>query len=436
MRSAILDEGKKGALLFWGVALTLWGLVTIALILGIVQDNQIPVDASTYFEALEDFAGGLAPYDSVTANQAIWRGYHTLEAQVLADVPRDEIRTDLAVPGPFIYPPTLLQIMDLLKITPAAFMLWLLASLILFAWLWLKVTHLPASWLLLVVLSWDFLASFLGGNVEIILLSLALLGAYLLHGRRPIWSAPLIAFVVIVKPFYALFFVAFGVFLLANSGGKRKENLRSLLMSAAVTAAFLVSSVLLWPEWLRPLVFGYLREGLAHTWYVLPLAEQTPMSLWNRTFMQGVVNLGVAASTAQVLSLVAWSLATAVTAIQIARRELPFPVLFALGFLLLYWFRPVGWGLIFLDIVVLSAVWSLFSAAEKKWLLGGAVLLASSHWVAIVLTASQYWARFFTVQSATFPFETWLVFPICWAILLVGVRRSQFDESSPGDTSG
>ncbi len=418
------DQSKKNkriTKLLWGGTIVLWCLLTMGITVDMRINGKIPADCATYFHALEQFNNNISPYSSPEESQEIWQDIHTQEEQILAgtlhEIPGDKIS------GPFLYPPTLLQLMDLIKITPKGFMVWLLGMLILFSWLWFKVSKIPAWWLLIILFSWDVLASYTLGNIEIILLGSTLLSAYWLYNGRPVWAAPLIAFVIVVKPFYMLFFAALGLFMLAANPKSRAVNWRSLLIGASASIVLLIIFAALWPEWLRPIVFEYLQEGIAHSWYTLPLADQSPMSMWNRTFMQGLINLGISAKIAQTSSLLVWCIITGITISQIWKRSLPFPLLFAFSLLLFYWFRPVGWGLIFLDLIVLSAVWPYTSTKEKRWLLVGAILLALSHWIALILTGKLLWLRFVTIQSASIPWETWLVFPACWIILLVGARR-------------
>jgi hypothetical protein len=86
-----------------------------------------------------------------------------------------------------------------------------------FGLLWLRVTR-ASGWLGLIVGSWDVLASATGGNVELILLGLTLLAAWWLWSGHTAPAALPIAVVMLITPFYLLFFVAFGVLLLSTPG--------------------------------------------------------------------------------------------------------------------------------------------------------------------------------------------------------------------------
>lgn len=407
----------------WTIFTLMLSLSTLGLIGAILATGIVPVDASTYFQALEEMNNGRNPYGTPVDSQTIWQTIHT-ETTAIANGEM-EINVDISpLAGPFIYPPTLLQLLSLLRITPAIFILLLALSMAGFSWLWLRMTGQHPWWLMFVVFSWDVFASFSGGNIEILLLAMTLLGAYWLGNGRSLLASPFIAFVVLIKPFYALFFAALGLLMLFNTKESWQAILRELAISAVASVALIAIAIWLWPAWLRPFAFDYLRDGLAHTWYVLPVAEQTPMSIWNRSFMQGLASLGVSALLAQILSLVAWLVVVGITIYQSQHKMLSLPLLIALSFVLLYWFRPVGWTLIFLDVVVLTAVWPQTKPKERKWLLGGAIGLAISHWLGLLLIPVMGWVRLFTVQSAEFPWETWLVFPVLWGVLLTAVRRT------------
>jgi len=107
---------------------------------------------------------------------------------------------------------------------------------------------------------------------------------------------------------------------------------------------------------------------------------------------------------------------------------LTFPLTFALAFVLLYWGRPVGWGSIYLEIVVLLAARPLLVAYQHRLLLGGMLALTASHWLALAITLQGRWLRLFTLQSASWPWETWLVVPLCWVVLLASLPLPGADQ--------
>jgi hypothetical protein len=175
-----------------------------------------------------------------------------------------------------------------------------------------------------------------------------------------------------------------------------------------------------WGAFLRQETGRYLQQVLEHHWFVLPVEQQTPLSIWNRTAMQGLVNAGLAADTAQWLSVGLGLAALGLTLWHAWNRPLSFARCFALALVLLYWTRPVGWGLVYLEIVVVVTLWpSLRIGWPRGLLLSGALVLLASHWLALVLTIQGYWLRLLTLQSAEFPWETWLLLPVCWLMLLL-----------------
>jgi hypothetical protein len=166
----------------------------------------------------------------------------------------------------------------------------------------------------------------------------------------------------------------------------------------------------------------FMRNGINHHWFVLPVAEQTPMSVWNRTAMQGLVNAGVSPSIALLASVTLWCAFAGVTMSRVSSQSLEFSRAFALAFVLLYWGRPVGWTLNYLEIVVLTALWPAASLKLRRGLMVGAVAVMASHWLALILAARGVTLQLFTLQSAEIPWETWLLVPVCWILLLKNPR--------------
>ena len=281
---------------------------------------------------------------------------------------------------------------------------------------------------MLPMLSWDVLASLSGGNVELLLLFGALAAARLLWELR--WwgwlaAAPIVALVVLVKPFYALFFVAFGALQLASAPESRLSRLRSLAFAASAALVLVALEVARWGERLRLEALDYLTHALEYQWFVLPLAEQTPMSAWNRAPMQGLMSAGLPASTAQALAVGLWLVLTALTVWRAWGIQQPFTAVFAVAFALLYLGRPVSWGLIYLELVVLVAVWPHASRWQRVGLIVAAAGLMISHWWALILTVRGEGVPLFTLQSAAWPWETWLVLPACWLLLIWVTARAR-----------
>jgi hypothetical protein len=232
-----------------------------------------------------------------------------------------------------------------------------------------------------------------------------------------------VALVIVLKPFYALFFAAFGALMLSSRVGAPVVSTRALAAAAALTAALLGLEFYRWGPHLRTETLEFMRSSLEHQWFVLPVAEQTPMSIWNRTPMQGLVNAGFSPDLALFGAFGAWLALTAITAWQVSRRAVGFPRLFALAFVLLYWGRPVGWTLNYLEIIVVGAVWPVVDRRLRGVVLTGAAALMMSHWAALMLTVGGVTLSLFTLQSAEYPWETWSVVPLAWVLLLYSARN-------------
>jgi hypothetical protein len=397
-------------------------LVTVLLTARIVTTGRLPVDFETCYRAAKAIERGANPYPSVQAAQAIWTKIHQYETDVLAgqalagQVKEGETRTV----GPYAYPPTLALWMARLGINAPVFMVALLISVYGFSWLWLRNSAAGVGWLLLTVGSWDLLSSFAGGNVETLLLFCALLGAWLLWVRQGFWASWLIAFTILVKPFYSLFFGGFGLLMLAAATPANREQALKTLVLAAATATVLIGlEILAWGSELRTQAAAYLPNEMAYHWLVRPVAEQTPMSLWNRSLLQGLVNVGWPAETAPFAALGVGAVMLAISAARIWGQNLPFAAVFALTFVLFYWIRPVVWGFPYLEMVVLVTLWPLLTNHfQRALMLGLAFALALSHWLALIYTIQGHEVLWLTLQKADFTWETWLVLPLCWMLLL------------------
>jgi hypothetical protein len=70
---------------------------------------------------------------------------------------------------------------------------------------------------------------------------------------------------------------------------------------------------------------------------------------------------------------------------------------------------------------------------QKLTLLGLGLLLVGSHWWALVLTLRGHGLPLVTLQSAAVPWETWLVIPLSWLLLL---RVLAPPTTASGQTSG
>jgi len=304
-----------------------------------------------------------------------------------------------------------------------------LACVVAFPLLLLRWARAARGWLLLAAGSWDVWATYSGGNVEGMLLTATLLAARLLWPPRPLGraaiplAAALVAFVVLAKPFYVLFLVAFGLVLLLGANEPRRATLRSLGAVAGLTTLVIAGEVIRWGPVLREDALRYLAHTLDAQWFVLPVAQQTPMSAWNRTPLQALIALRLPAVPAQFVAGLVWLAALAVSAWLVRGRRLSFAPAFAVAFALLYLGRPVGWTLVDLDLVVGVAAWPALTRAGRALLLVGVVALLLSHWAALVATGLGDGLLLLTLQPADRPWETWLVLSAAWALVLWATRR-------------
>ena len=262
------------------------------------------------------------------------------------------------------------------------------------------------------------LASSVGGNVELILLFATLLATRLLwRGWAPL-AAPPIALVVAIKPFYALFLLVFGLLRLLGRPLALRETARTLLVTSGLTLALLALEVSRWGAPLRAATVRYLRQALDYHWFVLPAAEQTPMSAWNRTPLQALVSAGAPLTLAQGTALLLWLLFVAITAWRAWGAPLTFPLAFALSLVLLYWGRPIGWTMTYLEVVLTVTVWPTLGRWQRAALLGAVAAVMGSHWWALALTVRGEGMPLVTLQRADVPWETWSLVPLSWLLLL------------------
>ncbi len=417
--------------LCWGL-FALWLLIQLPPFLTHPYAAGRSVDFLTYRRAADALLRGESPYGSQAESLAIWRGYHTNDAAVRAaggPEQRRALTAQLAQgppqPGPYLYPPTLAALVAGLGVQPFAFACLLALALFGYAWLWIRVSGAHPVWLLLVGLSWDVLQLIAGGNVELLLLGASLLGARLLWRGRWLGAAPLIALVALIKPFYALLFVAFGLLLLARRDLPAAGTARTLSAAAALALALIGAEALRWDGPLRQAALESQAGSLDRQWLALPPAEQTPMSAWNRTPLQVLVGFGVPAGAAALLALLLWAGLTAASVWRARRHGLAFAPAWALALLLLYLGRPVGWTLGLLEVTVAAVLWPRLGRAGRAALLAGLVALMLSHWAALALTGLGAGMLLNTLQTPAFPWETLLVLPGCWLLLLWALGRPE-----------
>ncbi|MCU1280362.1 MAG: hypothetical protein JWM53_3908 [bacterium] len=396
-----------------------------------------PLDFATYQRASEALARGDSPYGSPEHALAVWRSLHAderaLEAADADGRGRQELQAQHARPlrpGPYVYPPTLARLVGSLHVSATAGLAVAALSTVSFAGLWIAAAPASPLWLVAAFASWDVLATLWGGNVELPLLFVTLAAAWLTHRRKPLLAAPLVALALLVKPFYVCFFVAFAALASTSSAARRRE----LVALGVATGVVVACEVLAWPPALRVAAAAYLRDPIRYQFLVLPPIEQSPMSIWNRTPLQAFVVWGLPAATAQWVALVLWLALVAVTLALVRRRSLGFPVCFALALTLLYLGRPIGWGLLYFELVVGVAVWpSLVDARARLLLIGAIGALMASHWAAALRTAAGGGMAFVTQQRPRWPWETFVVLPAGWLLVL---RAARLAPSSNCESEG
>jgi hypothetical protein len=393
-----------------------WSALQILIAHQLDRQQRGPIDFLTYQIAAEKVARGESPYASVADDLATWRAYHRLQEQLRdPDAPEPVV---LVRPGPYLYPPTLALLIAHTGIGPVGFAVVLVLSVVAFARMWLNASALPGVWLLLVVVSWDICAGVSGGNVELVLLAAIMAAARLLWSAQPLLATPFVTFALLVKPFYALFFATFLMMLLVARRSPGAPRPRQLAAAGVVTLLVVGVEVFRWGADLRAEALKFMGDAIDHQWFVLPVGEQTPMSIWNRTPMQGFVNAGFSPSVAFAASLVLWFALAAITVCRSWKQPVGFATTFALAFVLLYLGRPVGWTLNYLELVVIGALWPLADSRMRRALIVGAAIVMLSHWSAFVLTAWRVNLWLFTLQTAELPWETWTLVPLCWILLV------------------
>jgi hypothetical protein len=415
-----------------------WLLAPIPFVVGLAERGLAPIDFLAYQRAAEAIAKGQTPYATAAESREIFRSFHRFEsellaAQALGDGP-DFLR-EAAVrpqqPGPYVYPPTLALWINQFSIDGVTFTSLIMLSVLGFSLIWLRATGAHAGWLLLVVGSRDLLATVQGGNVELLLLFASLAAARLIWGHRLIWATPLVALVVLIKPFYALFFVAFLLLRAVQTSGAARDSPRALIGAGGVLLLLLAAELYRWGPDLRAEALAfYLNAGDA-LWTALPLAEQSPLSVWNRTPLQGLINLGVPLLPAQIVALGLWGLFLGVTLWLARRVSLSFPLAFGLALTLLYWGRPAGYGFNYLQLVVAVAVWPSLRRWQRLALLVVVAGIMGSRWWAFVATLRGENLSLLTMQTAEWPWETWLVLPFFWLLLLWAMTCSRCPDQDP-----
>lgn len=422
--------------------LIIWFLApTLGVIEQMQRGDPPPPDLATYLRAANQLRQGQPLYATAAEAHQIWLAINALErVNYLTDA---GAAVAANIPGPYVYPPALAVWLYWLNFQPALCVGLLALSIVSFGALWLYTVraHAPSGapgetgsswWLLLLIGSWPILSLITTtGNIEPVLLFVLLVTAWALWRGYAVLSAPLIAFVVLVKPFYALFYLSFGLLLLLNPMHNRRQVWRNLNVAAMFTLLIVAITAVMWGRALWAPAWQFLSNALDYHWLVLPPPQQTPLSIWNRTPLQALVNLGVAPQAAQQLALGLWVVALLLTIWLCWGRRLSLPLTFALALVLLNWGRPIGWGFHFVEIVVVMAAWPALGWWLRLLLLSATVALMASHWAALALTLQGVWLRLVTMQSAEWPWESWLVLPLAWLALMVAARLHDGPVDTP-----
>ncbi|MEL6267278.1 MAG: glycosyltransferase 87 family protein [Pseudomonadota bacterium] len=323
----------------------------------------------------------------------------------------------------YLYPPTLALVLggSGLADTPwpqVALVAASVAGVAVIAALMVGAAGASAWWVLLAVLSVDVAWQLTHGNAELPGLALAIAGCWLLHHRRPLAAAPLLALAVLIKPLFGPLIGAFALMRLATAPDRGGEA-RRIALAAALALALVALEVLRWPAAVRADMADWLANAIAFTPYAL--ADPAPFDGWNRAPMQVLVTLGADPATAQAaaLALALLVLALAIVALRRRGRGAPgFVPLLAAAYLVSLVARPTTWTLPFLEIAVLLAAWPVLAPTARRLALTAAIALAASRWTATAITLAGGPPLMVTLQTAALPFETVLVLPAATALTL------------------
>ena len=390
-----------------------WLLLLFALLAMLTVSGKLPVDMKPYFTVKQRLQQGKPMYPTVAESQKRWSYIHVSASNHGKTGKKAAIK-----PGPYVYPPSLGLWLKRLGLPPLLYLFLLFSSLFAFAWLW-KQQLQPEywGWGALVVFSWDVVSSLTGGNIELMLLTAGIFACWFLWKGKPWWAIPLIAFTVLCKPFYAFLYAAFCLLWLAQHE-RWKQALQWTVLAGIGSWVLIGLDVWSWGASLQQQAWTYLSQALEHQWMSLPIAQQSPMSGWNRSLMQGLVLLHIPARTAQILSLAIWAFLLGLAIWRIRNKPQSFSWLLATAMVLFYWGRPVTWGMPLLEILILTALWNELSEKRRVWLKRAAWTLIASHWLAVVAVFVTSYPLLLTLQTASFPWETWLLLPSCLILLL------------------
>jgi len=404
-----------------------FGIWLMSLIVGTFQPpaNSSPIDFFSYTNAAEALSQGKSPYPSLEEAHSIWLFYHKIDQDISNarisgqwDTVRHELTDKPPRPGTYMYPPTLARLILFTDISQKAFACLLILAILGFSLLWIRESGAHPLFLVLVPGSYEIYNALHSGNVELLLLFLTLLAAVLLWHQKAYWAAPVIAFIVLVKPFYAIFFLTFGM-LYGISGSMPKGLLRRWALPGLLTVALVLLEVLSWGPVLRADSVHYMLHLSDYLWLAFSPGDQTPMSRWNRTPLQAFVSAGVPLNMANLWVMAIWAVLLGLTLWKAKGRDVGFARTFALAFILLYWARPVGWGLVYLEFVLLSTLWPDLTPWRRLALCAALGLLMASRKWAFILPQGLGMP---TQQGPAHPWEAWLALPGSWVLLWWSLR--------------
>lgn len=403
-------------LALWWIGLAV-GLKTITLDVG-----EVPVDYRSYMEATERLAATGSPYPGAAAVQETWQAMHRSAVALFAPGPAAAVTPDV-VAGPYLYPPGLAVFLHHTGLSALTYLVALTGVTIALclAWQYLSETR-SLLWLAPMAVSIDLIAVFLGGNIEIFLIAMSMLGCWLLWRQHGLLAAVPLATVVVVKPQFVLLFVAFALIggLAARSDGRFR---RTVVIAACASAGLILLETIRWPDAARADFLSYFADPRAFQYFALPLDSQWPMRLWNRAPLQLFLNAGLSFEAAQALSLAVYALLLMVAAGLLRDRPLQFSEVFALAYALLLIGRPITWSMPLLAVFVLTAVWPVCNRRERIALAAIAAVVGVTHWVAFVLFPLGIWPGLLTLQSPALPWETIVVLPGACLIVVIAARR-------------
>jgi hypothetical protein len=255
-----------------------------------------------------------------------------------------------------------------------------------------------------------------------VVLFAVLLAAWLLWHRRPFLAAPVIALILLIKPFYALFFAAFVGLHLIGQPADAARTLRSAVLAGLSAAGLVGLEVLRWDPKLRLETLHYFLHASDYLWFSLPPGDAPLMSKLTITPLQALITAGVPLSLAQGIALGLWVLLTGLTFWCLRGVRLGFPLVFAFSLVLVYWGRPVGYFWTYLEFVLFLAVWPALKRWERIAVLGGLVL--HRLWIWIGLLGNTSGPRLLPSLGLDPALEIWVV-PLAAWLLLVWAARSE-----------